>query len=341
MRKILTLTLVLLSVVAIAKPKMKVALAYVTAGSSVMPDPMLVTHINYAFGTVSKTFDGVEVQNPERLHKIVELKKINPKLSIMLSIGGWESGGFSEMARDEKTRAAFVASCASVVAEFGLDGIDMDWEYPSSSAAGIVSSPDDVDNFTKLMRELRETLGRKKLLTFASASSAPYVDFPSVLPYVDFVNIMAYDMGSPAKYHHSALFPSAMTTYSASQCVEAHLAKGVPPHKLTLGVPFYGHGNTKKGYPYFVSYNARSRFDGMREMWDDQAKVPYLIDQTDEMIYCYDNPRSLALKGDYARQKGLLGLMYWEYAGDDAQGSLRDAVYYSVFPKKNKEKIKK
>ena len=84
-----------------------------------------------------------------------------------------------------------------MVEQFGLDGIDMDWEYPTSSSANISSSPDDTQNFTLLMRDIREVIGKDKLLTFASVNSAKYVDFVAVEPYVDFVNIMTYDMALP------------------------------------------------------------------------------------------------------------------------------------------------
>ena len=51
----------------------KIVLAYITSGNQIMPDPNYVTHVNYAFGTVKSTFDGVNVQKPERLKEIVQI----------------------------------------------------------------------------------------------------------------------------------------------------------------------------------------------------------------------------------------------------------------------------
>ena len=76
----------------------KVIVAYVTSWSSIMPDPQYMTHINYAFGHVSETFNGVGIDNENRLRGIVALKAQKPELKIMLSIGGWGSGRFCEMA---------------------------------------------------------------------------------------------------------------------------------------------------------------------------------------------------------------------------------------------------
>ena len=125
----------------------KVVVAYVTSWSHVIPDPKYMTHINYAFGHVDETLYGVGIANEGRLRQMVELKKQKPDLNVLLSIGGWGSGRFSEMAANEKYRKAFAKDCRRVVKEYGLDGIDIDWEYPTSNAAGISSSPDDTKNF--------------------------------------------------------------------------------------------------------------------------------------------------------------------------------------------------
>ena len=111
----------------------RLVIAYVTSWSEVVPDPQLMTHINYAFGHVSDSFDGIRVDNPARLRKIVALREGNPRLRVLLSIGGWTSGRFSEMAASDSTRAAFCRDARRIVDEFGLDGNDIDWEYPVSA----------------------------------------------------------------------------------------------------------------------------------------------------------------------------------------------------------------
>lgn len=305
-----------------------VVLAYVTAWSSIMPDPAYVTHINYAFGHVNDRFDGVRIDNEERLRSIVELKKQKPSLRVMLSIGGWGSGGFSEMAADETTRKAFAADCHRVVQTFGLDGIDMDWEYPTSSQSGISSTPHDMDNFTLLMRDIREAIGSEKLLTFASAANAHYVDFKAVDPYVDFVNIMTYDMGNPP-YHHAALHQSPLVrNLSADEAVEAHILAGIPAERLTLGIPFYGRGGGE--LPNFIDYREIIELTDYQTQWDEEAMVPYLTDGDGQFVCTFETARSIALKCLFLKEKGMLGAMYWDYNGDDAEGTLRKAVYHGV-----------
>lgn len=300
-----------------------VIIAYVIARSNDLPDPTHITHINYAFGQVNGAQNGIYINNEERLKAIVGLKQQKPELKVLLSLGGWGKGGFSEMASDPANRRAFVVDCKRVVDQFNLDGIDMDWEYPTSSESGIVSSPNDINNFTALMREIREILGNDKLLTFASASSARYVDFKAVDPYVDFINIMTYDMGMPP-FHHAALYPSQYTKRSAEEAVNLHIKAGIAPEKLTLGIPFYGKGRPN------IRFQDIPNITDYKEQWDDVAKVPYLTDVDGKFVFTYENTRSIALKCEFLKEKGMLGAMYWQYAHDDPAGTLRKAVYNGV-----------
>lgn len=306
----------------------KVVVAYLTSWGDVMPDPNLVTHINYAFGHVTSSFNGVRIDNEERLKSIVALKKTNPSLKISLSVGGWGSGRFSEMAADENNRKQFAAECSRVIEEFNLDGIDIDWEYPTSDMAKISSSPEDTKNFTLLMKDIREAIGSKKLLTLASSASAKYIDFRAIDSYVDFVNIMGYDMGMPPQ-HHAALFRSEHAGgITSEEAVNKHIEAGVPVNKLVLGVPLYGKGDKKAIGD--VNYKSLERQKKYEVKWDDVAKVPYLVNSKGEMIYTYENQKSLKLKCEYILSRNLLGGMYWAYDDDDEGATLIKTVYRTL-----------
>lgn len=313
-----------------------IVLAYVTSGGNELPDPQLVTHINYAFGHIDSTFSKITIDNEQRLLQISNLKQKAPHLKVLLSIGGWESGGFREMAADSQKRHSFANDCQRVVKQFNLDGIDIDWEYPTSNAAGISASPEDTNNYTLLMRDIRKAIGNKQLLTLASVFNGNYIDFKAIDPYIDFVNIMAYDINRPP-FHHAALHPSSRTQNgSAEEAIEAHLQKGVPANKLVLGIPFYGHG--AKPLPDFINYTQILKLKDYTFCWDSIAKAPYLTDKEGNLACSYENPESIAAKCTYIRQKGLLGIMYWEYNSDDSEGSLRKATYKSMLGKLPAEK---
>ncbi len=310
------------------KPQ-KVIVAYVTSWTQALPDTRYVTHINYAFGHVTATFDGVRIDNPQRLKTVSALKAANKELKVLLSIGGWGSGRFSEMAADNNNRKKFADDCARVVKEYDLDGIDIDWEYPTSKAGGISASEDDTQNFTLLMEDIRKAIGKKKLLTLATVMSGKYIDFAAIKDVVDFVNIMAYDSGNPPK-HHAALYRSEMTgSGSAEEGVKAHQAAGMPLDKLVLGIPFYGRGNNKdiKG---FVHYRDLIKLTGFETKWDTVAKVPYLVNTAGEMVCSYESPESIKTKAAFINSNNLRGAMYWEYAGDTDDNLLSRTVFEEV-----------
>ena len=312
----------------------RVVVGYVTSWSDKMPDPLLVTHLNYAFGHVSESFDSMRIDNPERLQRIVALKEQNPELKVMVSVGGWGSGRFSEMAASESNRRSFATHCREAVEKYGLDGIDIDWEYPTCDWAGISASPDDTRNFTLLMRDLRETLGAERLLSMATIAQAQFIDFRDVEPYVDFVNVMSYDMARAPK-HHSPLFASSNAEFTTSRAVQAHLDAGIPEIKLVMGIPFYGRGTSE--YGNYCDYGSISVDESKYvECWDEAAQVPYIADMKGSLVLGYENEKSVGIKCDYALEMGLRGVMYWDCAGDDDSFSLGRTVARRILSRRRR-----
>lgn len=311
-------------------PDEKVLIAYVFSPRE-MPDPTWLTHINYAFGHVNETFDGVLLRDKDAkaLKKISRLKRRFPHLKVLLSIGGWGSGRFSEMVSDPQLRMSFARDCKRVVDKYRLDGIDIDWEYPSTSVAKISSAPTDIDNYTLMMRDIRSCIGADKLLTQATCGGARYIDFKGVDPYIDYTNIMSYDLGH-APFHNATLFRSELTdpnSLSVEECLQRHLDAGVSRDKLVLGLPFYGRG--AKDFPRRgIDPGKVHLLPGYTYHWDNVAKVPYLTsDETGEMVYGYEDEKSLACKAQFALDQGLKGAMYWSYNSDTAAGDFRRTVY--------------
>lgn len=177
------------------------------AGDSVLPqvtaeDARKLTHLNVAFGHVKN--DRIAIEHLQNLAQLQVLKFYNPELLILLSVGGWSAGGFSEAASTAEGRRQFAESAVLVLEAAPFDGIDLDWEYPCYSEAGIASSPNDKQNFTLLLKELREALdakgqadGKHYLLTIAAGADQYYIDgteMDVIHPYLDFIQLMTYDM---------------------------------------------------------------------------------------------------------------------------------------------------
>ena len=317
-------------------------IAYYTENSSALPDPSCLTHINYAHGRFvdKETGDGgIWIEKPEFLEKVIALKQQKPSLKVLLMIGGWgdKADGFSMMARDARKRTLFCQSCKEHIDNYGLDGIDIDWEYPTAGPSENGRHPDDTRNFNLVLKELRETIGNTKIISYASSASADYVDWKTAMLYMDYVNVMTYDMGDPP-YHNAPLYYSAAITKkrSVDQSITQHFAAGVPLNRQVMGVPFYGHGTDP--YKDDVKYNemagifSSSKYEGKNiRKWDSVAKVPYLVDESGNFLLGYDDQESVTYKGQYVVQKNLLGAMFWEYRHDDSQGTLRKALCKAIY----------
>lgn len=320
----------------------RVVVAYVTSWSSIKVDPTVMTHINYAFGHVSESFKGVGIANEARFREVAALKQKNPDLKVLLSIGGWGSGRFSEMADNETYRTSFAKDCKRVIDQYGIDGIDIDWEYPTSNAAGISSSPRDKANFTLLMRDIREAIGSDKLLTLATCAdgSTNFYAFRDFISYVDFVNVMSYDMAGTGN-HHAALYRGGIVGNGwkvGDEAIKDHLNNGVPKEKLVMGLAFYGNSGAGSQISLQEIKNMIASGNYV-DHWDDVAKVPYITEKaTGKWSYGYDNERSQTIKCNYILDNGLRGAMYWEYANDDNDGTERNTVSKIILGKEPQTK---
>lgn len=327
----------------------RVAIAYVTYYGKAIPDPMLMTHINYAFAELyvkDGVYKGFKLQGSEdRFRQVVALKKKNPNLKISLSFShtvtnddNSQGGGFSALAKSDEYRKAFAKDCRDFCSKWGIDGIDIDWEFPGLSWSGHACDPSvDVENHVLLMKQLRETLGTRYLLTYAgyvknvidTDEGRKYIDIAAVDPYVDFVNVMTYDMDS-APSHQSALRDKSAYV-DCERAIKAYTDAGVAASKLVLGIPFYGRMSFDKS-PGAIDYNKiimLDKNDYKIDNWDSDANVPYVTYKG--TYYCgYDNEKSIAIKGDWIRSLGMKGMMYWDYNADDNQHTLCKAVWQAV-----------
>ena len=269
-----------------------------------------------------------EHKQSREVEKIVGTESGEPKIENIavgrrMGCGAFQRNG-GRRGVPEKVRRELPA----VDEEYGLDGIDIDWEYPTQKSAGISCSPEDTQNFTLLMRDLRKVLGKKKLLTCATIASGEYIDFGNCIKYIDLVNVMSYDMASPPK-HHSPLYASDISGWMTTDAaVKKHLEKGVPHDKLVVGMPFYGRGLT----PYKAYVPRPQVLTGVEEKWSAESQVPYMTDKKGNFVLGFENVKSVTAKCHYIIEHDLRGAMYWEYADDYEQGDLRTAVAQCLLP---------
>lgn len=247
-----------------------------------------------------------------------------------------------------------------------FDGIDIDWEYPTGGGLPTnSSSPEDKRNFTLLMAEFRAQLDalaaankRRYYLTAAVGSGVDKIRNTEPGPYssyLDWVNIMSYDFhggweGTGPTNFQSNLYPDPANPatgdaklYDVHDAVQAVLAAGMPKSKVVVGVPFYGRG--WKGVAAGVKgdglyQSATGPAPGTFEAgFDDYKKLVlkngkrYTHPLTKQLwfydgneFWSYDDASVINLKATYVKDQGLGGLFSWSLDGDDAQGTLLNAM---------------
>ena len=319
--------------------------------------PKKLSVINYAFVDVkdNRAWLHREATDTVNFRHLNDLKKQNPALKVVISIGGWTwSGKFSDAVLTDTARAAFAASAADIVKKYDLDGIDIDWEYPARKGLeGNIYRPDDKANYTLMFRDLRHALDSIKiqthktyLLTCAVGAFKDFVDnteMGKAQQYLDYINLMTYDYNEKVASHHTNLYKSKKYEgkNSADKAVDAFIASGVPPEKLVMGLAFYGRvynlaSDTKrgigdsiinhdKGRGYSIIKDSIINRNGYIAYRDRKAKAPYLYNASKRQFITYDDEWSVKEKCKYVLSKKMGGVMFWEYSSDPKEYLLDEA----------------
>ncbi|TGO90904.1 hypothetical protein BPOR_0047g00270 [Botrytis porri] len=271
------------------------------------------------------------------LQQMYILKKQNRNLKVLLSIGGSTySSNFPLAISTISKRTTFASSVVSLVGNLGLDGVDIDWEYPA----------DDIqaNNFVSLLQTVRDALDK-----FSNLSKSPYhflltvagPAYPNVFwklsemdQYVDFWNFMGFDYSgswSSVTAHQSNLSPSGngSTPFNTEAGVSYYISHGVASDKIVLGMPIYGRsfeetegfnsdfqgvgqGTWSQGV---YDYKALP-LSGATEIYDETIGASYSWDSSKLEIVTYDNPAVAAQKGKWIQSMNLGGAMWWETSAD-------------------------
>ncbi len=287
-------------------------MAYYVPEKDYRPDQLPLEQLTHIIFSFTKVIDGEmkfkNKQNGEKLRQLVAQRKNHPHLKVMIACGGWGADGFSDMSHTTENRKKFVQSVVEFNKKYELDGIDIDWEYPAIPAAGTGARPEDKQNFTLLMKELREALDgldRKQTLTFASAGWKPYyknIEIGEVMKYANYMNVMTYDQigsNSPFTGHHTALgwikekdvqnTPAwkhveerrkasdkdrgAYEPQSAEKIVAYCIDKGVKKEQIIIGAAFYGRAwkgvNPENNGLYQMNSGAHIGWSTYRQIRDE------------------------------------------------------------------------
>ncbi|KAI1477328.1 glycoside hydrolase family 18 protein [Daldinia eschscholtzii] len=279
------------------------------------------------FADLTKDVDGEK----GCLRALAKLKQQKPNLKTLVSIGGGSgSAEFPAMAASSTHRATFARSCKEFVERYQFDGVDIDWEHPTTHEAG--------KNYLAVLRALREALPSPQYLLTTALPTGEYclknIDIRAAGKLLDSLNLMGYDFNGPwtdVSGHHAQLLPqpgSPAHVYPAlrNSChrgVEYLASHGFPVHKIILGVPVYARsfaGARGVGQPFKSA--AEIDYNDLPREWIRDAAVDHhvvaasYVDRADKGFVSFDVPETVRRKAEYVKRKRLGGLFYWTGVGD-------------------------
>ncbi|RZL30136.1 MAG: hypothetical protein EOO96_18745 [Pedobacter sp.] len=238
----------------------------------------MITHLFYAF--LNPNVDGslATLEQPSRFSNVMQKARANG-VKTGISISGTRSI-FVEMATSASARKLFVKNVLGFARTNNLDGVDMDWEYPSTADGS-------ADNYVLLMKELSAGSVRDGLKS-------------EVFPSVDFFNIMVYDgigwdKDEPIQHASYNMAVASLNYWLGT--------RGMPKEKAVLGIPAYGKNaaNASKAYRDFVTANADVNLD--------YATI-------DGVQYYYNGILTTRKKAKLGQDRAN-GIMFWEFYHDD------------------------
>ncbi|HJF37149.1 MAG TPA: chitinase C-terminal domain-containing protein [Clostridium perfringens] len=229
------------------------------------------------------------------------MKKIYPDVSLLISVGGWAgTRGFYTMIDTDNGINTFADSCVDFIRKYGFDGVDIDFEYPSSTSQS--GNPDDFDlseprraklneRYNILIKTLREKIdmaskedGKEYLLT-AAVTASPWVlggiSDNTYAKYLDFLSIMSYDYhGGWNEYveHLAGIYPNKEDRETATQIMPTlcmdwayRYYRGVlPSEKILMGIPYYTRGwENVQGGTNGLHGSSKTPASGKYNIWGD------------------------------------------------------------------------
>ena len=204
-----------------------------------------------------------------------------------------------------------------IVEDDRVDGIDIDWEYPTG-----VSEWKAYGDMLVAVDEDFDASGKNKYISLALSADNVRLTQEQV-DAIDFVQMMAYDRFDIVDGNHSSFRSGA---YSS---MRYFVNLGFEPSQLVLGTPLYGRPNTWD--TIWTNYGYGS------EVWSTQDKAPYTYWDNVQWLY-FDGKNTddeqydgsvltqvwvngaalIADKTAYVIEQGFAGIMLWRESTDFA-----------------------
>lgn len=302
-------------------------------GGSSLSEPALSTYdiVYYAFLGFSGSLNG-SLSNASTVIANVngykdQLHAHGGRVMVSLVAQGDQANTMRTLIKNETALNTLVTNLVNLVVDNDLDGIDIDWESPGDDGA---------KSYTVLVKALYTALkaADPHYLLTSAVMAGPWqynkYDFKNSAQYHDYINMMAYDMqdASKATFQNALYYKSGACAGGCSieETIGYYNSVGVKNEQIIVGVPFYGRrspnatalGSSCGSNTAIVqsTINDHLKSGTYVRYFDDTCKVPYLLDVTNHYFVTYEDQESIDWKYKFIKEKGLAGMMAWQYRQD-------------------------
>ncbi|KAJ4752004.1 Chitinase-like protein [Rhynchospora pubera] len=317
----------------------------------------LYTHLYYCSLSVDYNQATISLPSSDEVPGFMKfsstLKFTNPSLKTLVTI--FATTQFSSIASDPNRRKKFIESTIQLARTNGFDGVDLSWQFPTSSA--------DMPNLSELLTEWRSKIDEENqtslpplLLTATLYFSNHIFDMPdqnldypieALLYNLDWANILSFSFrkSDNVTFYDAPLYDMS-SHYSASYGIMSWLDAGLTPCKIVMGLPLFGRSwilrnkaKNELGSPIVAAglkqkmsnHTGLMAYSEIANMLNDSS-VSVSYDNRSVAAYLssgstwvsFDSAEVLQEKVVFALQYRLLGYFLWPISFDDSSYSMSD-----------------
>lgn len=253
-------------------------------------------------------------------------------VKMVITFGGTSQNGsknYAAMASNNIARANFISKAINLCKTWGIDGINIDWEWANHTETQI-----NRDAYTNLMIDMKTATvnNNLSLSTDVSPSSWHGDNYnPSAVKLADYVNVMSYSYNgtwASTTKHHSPL------NLTISAGLNYWTGLGITKSKLNIGIPFYAYsykGTSTYGTAFtsasVLNYTeVKALISNGYTVVEDDNNGTYCYSTIKNEIVFYDSPQNIEAKVNYSKNNNYGGVIIWEIGMDDHQ-ELSSAIY--------------
>ncbi|KAJ6151670.1 hypothetical protein N7470_006798 [Penicillium chermesinum] len=296
-----------------------------------------LTHLNLAFAVISDKFE-ISEDDSDLVTRAAHLKDRFEGLRVNIAIGGWDFNDgatatiWSDLVADYQNTQTFMDSLVAYLKKYGLDGVDLDWEYPVAEDRG--GAKEDYGNYVTFVARLRERFDQENPgweISITLPASYWYLrgfDVEQLQKYISYFNLMSYDFHGLWDKHNDWTGPylkGHTNLTEAKQGLDLLWRNNVKPENVVMGFGFYGRSFTMLDSTCHDP-NEGCQFSTADTYYDEKSTTKYMTYSADQWI-SYDDEESFTAKKKFLTSQCLSGLMIWAIDQDTQDYDAINALF--------------